>query len=111
MAQRIVDLLEAIKIECQQGEAWLASRQVPHSRIEPVAEQGTVAQARQRIMQGAMLGLGPLRLQLGRSALQVAHQNENDGAGDDEGAQQSRKGVTENSGTGAVGLPFEPCDR
>ena len=52
MAQRVVDLLEAVEVELQHGEPLAAPVRALDQRVEMVGEEGAVVQARQPVMDG-----------------------------------------------------------
>ena len=50
VAERVVDLLEAVKVEEQQPEVAAAAPRAQHRLVQPVAEQRPVGQARERVV-------------------------------------------------------------
>ena len=52
VAERVVDLLEAVEIELQHGEPLAAPVRALDQRVEMVGEEGAVVQARQPVMDG-----------------------------------------------------------
>ena len=52
MAQRVVDLLEAVEVELEHGEPFAAPVRALDQRVEMVGEEGAVVQARQSVMHG-----------------------------------------------------------
>ena len=64
VAERVVDLLEAVEIEHQQGDL-LARAAIAGQRLgEAVLEQGAVGEAGQLVVERLMLGIGLARLEL-----------------------------------------------
>ena len=60
MAERVVDLLEAVEIEVEQSEAVLGGApDIGQRVVEPIVEQGAVGQAGQRVVEGQVLALRP----------------------------------------------------
>ena len=52
MAERVVDLLEAVEVELQHGQPFAAPVRALDQRIEMVGEEGAVVQAGQPVMDG-----------------------------------------------------------
>ncbi len=58
MAEAVIDLLEAVQVEQQQGSRGLAQAAAAQHLLEMLTEQGAIAEASQRIVIGQLLQLG-----------------------------------------------------
>ena len=65
MAERVVDVLEAVEVEQQDRHVVTGALRASDGVLDPVVEQGAVGQGGQRVVQGQALELGLLRLALG----------------------------------------------
>ena len=72
MAERVVDVLEAVEIEIEERKARAVAPRLDQRAVEAVVEQRAIGKPGQRIVEGEVLGLRLARLQLGRGAAQPA---------------------------------------
>ena len=95
--ERVVDLLEAVEVDYQQGNAVGPAPRRGDGGIEPILEQGAIGQTRQLVVEGHVLGRGPARLDLAGRAPQPVDQGHDDGEGHDKAGEHGRHAVRENA--------------
>ena len=110
VAERVVDVLEAVEVEIEQREPLPGLARFDQGAIEPVAEQRPVGEAGQRVVEGEVLGLRLARLQLGRGPLQAQDQERDDQRDDEKGAEQERRHPGQQPPARPVRLPDEVAD-
>ena len=110
VAERVVDVLEAVEVEVEERHAGVRAARFDQGPVEAIVEERAVGEARQRIVEGKVLGLRLARLELLRGAAQTLGEEGDDEAQDNQNAGERRTDLGQHPPARPIRLPHKVAD-